>query len=178
MVESAFIGGGCFWCLEAVYRNVTGVDNVISGYAGGNFENPTYDDVCSGITEHAEVVQVNFDNEKISFEIILDIFWKIHDPTTLNRQGADTGTQYRSIILYSDEKQHDIALDSKDKIEKSQLYKNKIVTEIKPFLKFYKAEANHQNYYNLNRGFNSYCMAVIDPKIKKFFTEFSYLVKK
>jgi peptide-methionine (S)-S-oxide reductase len=165
MKEVATLGGGCFWCLEAVYQLVEGVESVVSGYAGGSVENPTYKQVCSGLTGHAEVVQVIFENSKISYKDILNVFWQIHDPTTLNRQGADEGTQYRSIILYHSEQQKQEAEISLQNEQKN--WSSPIVTEIKPLDKFYPAEEYHQNYYNKNPN-ASYCYFVIRPKVEKW----------
>ncbi|GIX42356.1 MAG: peptide methionine sulfoxide reductase MsrA [Leptospiraceae bacterium] len=162
--ELATLGGGCFWCLDAIYRNIPGIINVICGYAGGHKKNPTYQEVCTGNTGHAEVVQITYDPSIISYKEILEIFWKIHDPTTLNRQGADIGTQYRSIILYHDEKQKEIAQQSK--LEHQKFFKNPIVTEIVPLKEFYPAEEYHQNFYNKNPNY-PYCVYVIEPKLQK-----------
>jgi peptide-methionine (S)-S-oxide reductase len=160
----ATLGGGCFWCLEAVYERIEGVNSVISGYAGGTTVDPTYEEVCSGRTGHAEVVRIEYDPERISYEEILDIFWKAHDPTTLNRQGADTGTQYRSIILYHDEMQKRAAEKSIKKA--GPLFDGPIVTELRPIERFYPAEEYHQDYFDRNR-LAGYCMIVIQPKLKK-----------
>jgi peptide-methionine (S)-S-oxide reductase len=157
-------GGGCFWCLEAVYDRIEGVVSVTSGYAGGTVKNPTYEQVCTGTTGHAEVVQVAYDPAKTSYEDLLDIFWKAHDPTTLNRQGADVGTQYRSIILYHDEAQKAAAQRSLTKAQAG--FKDRIVTEIAPLGVFWKAEDYHQDYYNANKS-AGYCRVVISPKLKK-----------
>jgi peptide-methionine (S)-S-oxide reductase len=169
--ETATLGGGCFWCVEAVFQDVNGVQQVVSGYAGGTVDNPTYQQVCSGTTGHAEVVQITFDPAIISFADILYIFWRIHDPTTLNRQGADVGTQYRSAIFYHNDEQKAIAEKSKQKADTSGLWPNAIVTEILPLTHFYEAEGYHQNYYRLNPN-QPYCRMVIDPKLKKFKKEF------
>jgi peptide-methionine (S)-S-oxide reductase len=169
--ETATLGGGCFWCVEAIYQDVKGVQQVVSGYAAGTVENPTYQQVCTGTTGHAEVVQITFDPEVISYEDILYIFWRTHDPTTLNRQGADVGTQYRSIILYHNEEQQTLAEKSKQETDASGLWPNPIVTEIVPVTTFYEAEGYHQNYYRDNPH-QPYCMMVIDPKVKKFRKEF------
>ena len=166
-LETTTLGGGCFWCVEAIYQDVIGVEAVVSGYAGGATENPTYQQICTGTTDHAEVVQITFDPETISLEEILYIFWRTHDPTTLNRQGADAGTQYRSIILYHSEEQKAIAEKSKLETDASGLWSNPIVTEISPLTVFYNGEGYHQNYYNSNPN-QPYCMAVIDPKVRKF----------
>ena len=160
----ATLGGGCFWCLEAVYEHIEGVRAVISGYAGGTTIDPSYEEVCSGRTGHAEVVRVEYDPDRISYEEILDIFFKAHDPTTFNRQGADTGTQYRSIILYQDEVQKVAAEKSIKKA--GSLFDDPVVTEIKPLERFYPAEEYHQDYFDRNRH-AGYCMIVIQPKLKK-----------
>jgi len=170
-LEKATLGGGCFWCVEAIYQDVKGVKEVVSGYAGGEVQNPTYQAVCSGRTGHAEVIQLRFDPDVISFEDILYIFWRVHDPTTLNRQGADVGTQYRSVVLYHSEEQKAIAEKSKQETDALGLWPNPIVTEISPAGQFYRAEAYHQNYYRDNPN-QPYCRVVIDPKVKKFRKEF------
>ncbi|MBN1218263.1 MAG: peptide-methionine (S)-S-oxide reductase MsrA [Anaerolineae bacterium] len=175
-LETATLGGGCFWCVEAIYQDVQGVQQVVSGYAGGAVENPTYQQVCTGTTGHAEVVQITFDPESISYEDILYIFWRTHDPTTLNRQGADVGPQYRSIILYHTQEQKAIAEKSKREIDASNLWPQPIVTEIAPFTDFYKAETYHQNYYRHN-PYQPYCIAVIDPKVRKFKKQFQDKLK-
>jgi peptide-methionine (S)-S-oxide reductase len=162
--ETATFGGGCFWCMEAIYVRLPGVVSVTSGFAGGHTENPTYHEVCEGNTGHAEVTQIVFDPAKISFEQLLNVFWQAHDPTTLNRQGADEGTQYRSIILYHDEKQKLIA--EKSKLAVQEDFHDPIVTEIVPFKKFYKAEDYHQGYYDGNTNVG-YCRFVIAPKLEK-----------
>ena len=162
--ELATYGGGCFWCVEAIFQRLEGVKSVASGYAGGKRDNPTYEEVCAGTTGHAEVIQIEFDPTKISFEDLLDVFWQAHDPTTLNRQGADVGTQYRSIILYHNDRQKEAAEKAK-KAAASQ-FKNPIVTEIVPLTKFYKAERYHQNYFNNNPS-APYCNYVIRPKLDK-----------
>ena len=165
--ESATLGGGCFWCLEAIYQNVNGVSLVVSGYAGGSVDNPSYQAVCSGTTGHAEVMQITFDPDVISYDNILYIFWRMHDPTTPNRQGADVGTQYRSIIFYHDETQQEIAEHSRKQADASDLWDNAIVTEVVPLTRFYPAEDYHQNYYR-NNPRQPYCTMVIDPKVDKF----------
>jgi peptide-methionine (S)-S-oxide reductase len=165
-LEMTTLGGGCFWCVEAVYQELQGVQSAVSGYAGGAVENPTYYQVCNGTTGHAEVVQITFDPKTITFEDILYVFWRTHDPTTLNRQGYDVGTQYRSIILYHSEQQRAIAEKSKRDTDASGLWRNLIVTEISPFTTFYKAEDYHQNFYRDN-PYQPYCLAIIDPKITK-----------
>ncbi len=162
--ETATFGGGCFWCLEAVLQRIEGVLSVTSGYAGGTVSNPSYEQVCTGQTGHAEVVQVDFDPEMISYEELLDVFWQAHDPTTPNRQGADVGPQYRSIILTADETQRRIAEASKEKAQ--QNWRSPIVTEIRPLETFWKAEDYHQNYYNTHTS-AGYCRVVISPKLRK-----------
>ena len=163
--EQATLGGGCFWCVEAVYLRVPGVVSVVSGYAGGDMVNPTYEQVCSGRTGHAEVVQVEFDPEVVSYSEILEAFWESHDPTTKDRQGHDVGTQYRSIILYDDEEQQQVILTSVDVAQGA--FRQPIVTEIAPLRTFYPAEDHHKDYYARN-GDALYCRAVIAPKIEKF----------
>jgi peptide-methionine (S)-S-oxide reductase len=162
--EIADLGGGCFWCMEAVFERLPGVISVTSGFAGGNTENPTYRDVCSETTGHAEVTEIEFDPAKISYDQLLNVFWQAHDPTTLNRQGADEGTSYRSIILYRDKKQQLLA--EKSKLEAQKDFHNPIVTEIVPLKKFYKAEDYHQQYYD-NNSSQGYCQVVIAPKLEK-----------
>lgn len=164
--EVITLGGGCFWCVEAVYQELKGVESVVSGYAGGSVAHPTYQQVCSGNTGHAEVVQITFDPQIIPLEDILYVFWRTHDPTTLNRQGYDVGTQYRSIILYETEQQRLIAEKSKRETDASHLWPNPIVTEISPATTFYVAENYHQNYYRDN-PYQPYCRAIIDPKMQK-----------
>lgn len=162
--ETATFGGGCFWCMDAVYERVPGVLSVTSGFAGGHTANPTYHEVCSGETGHAEVTQIVFDPAKVSYAKLLEIFWQAHDPTTPNRQGADEGTQYRSIILYHDAKQKLIA--EKSKLAAQENFHDAIVTEIVPFTKFYPAEDYHQGYYDANPD-AGYCRVVIAPKLEK-----------
>ena len=162
--EVATLGGGCFWCLEAVYERIDGVKSVVSGYAGGTSPNPTYTQVTTGTTGHAEVVQVEYDPAAISYEEVLELFWKAHDPTTLNRQGADVGTQYRSIILYQDEAQRRVA--ERSVAEAGKHFGEPIVTEIKPLATFYPAEEYHQDYYEKN-PYAGYCTFVIRPKLQK-----------
>jgi peptide-methionine (S)-S-oxide reductase len=164
--EKATLGGGCFWCIEAVYQRLPGVVSVTSGYAGGSLANPTYEQVCSGSTGHAEVVQIEFDPAKISYTQILELFWQAHDPTTLNRQGNDEGTQYRSVIFYHSPGQKVVAEESRRKAQ-SKL-SDPIVTEIQPITAFYKAENYHQQYYQ-NNAHQPYCRFVIKPKLDKIF---------
>ncbi|MDX1951614.1 MAG: peptide-methionine (S)-S-oxide reductase MsrA [Verrucomicrobiota bacterium] len=163
--EVITLGAGCFWCIEAVYQQIPGVLSVTSGYMGGKTKNPTYEAVCSGTTGHAEVAQVVFDTKKTSLDNILGVFWELHDPTTLNRQGADVGTQYRSAIFYHSEEQKKIA--EKSKAAAGKKFEDPIVTEITKASEFYKAEDYHQNYYRLNKNKNGYCRAVISPKLRK-----------
>ncbi|HCR18559.1 MAG TPA: peptide-methionine (S)-S-oxide reductase [Candidatus Latescibacteria bacterium] len=171
MKALATFGGGCFWCVEAIYQDLKGVHSVLSGYTGGASENPSYQDVCSGTTGHAEVVQIGFDPEVISYGELLKIFWRTHDPTTLNQQGADKGTQYRSVIYYHNEDQKEVARKSLSETDQSDLWDNPIVTEISPMGAFFEAEDYHQNYYKQN-GNQPYCRMVIDPKMAKFREEF------
>lgn len=166
-LETATFGSGCFWCTEAIFLNVDGVYNVASGYAGGRVKNPTYREVCSGLTGHAEVIQFNYDPKVVSYDELLEIFWKTHDPTTLNRQGNDVGTQYRSVVFYHNDEQKKAAEYYKQKLEENKVFDDPIVTEISEFPGFYKAEDYHQNYYNLNSS-EPYCSYVITPKLDKF----------
>jgi peptide-methionine (S)-S-oxide reductase len=175
--ETITFGSGCFWCTEAIFQQLTGVISATSGYSGGKTENPTYKDVCSGNTGHAEVVQVVFDPSKVTIPELLEVFWKTHDPTTLNKQGADVGTQYRSAIFYHTPEQKKIAEEYKKKLDASGAYDKPIVTEIAPFTKFYKAENYHMNYYN-QHGSEPYCQFVIQPKIDKFKKVFGDKIKK
>ena len=165
--EMATLGGGCFWCLEAVYLEVNGIIEVVSGYTGGSTLEPSYEDICTGNTGHAEVVQLKFDLNEIGFEDILNIFFSIHDPTTLNRQGNDVGTQYRSVIFYHNENQMEVSLNTIKKLTEDELWSEPIVTDIKKLGIFYRAEDYHQNYYQMNPN-NSYCQFVISPKLAKF----------
>lgn len=168
-MKKLLLGGGCFWCVEAVFSNVKGVSKAISGYAGGKRKNPSYEQVCSGATGHAEVVEIHYDDELITMDELLDIFWEIHDPTTLNRQGADAGTQYRSVVYYSDAQEKEKILNSIKKI--SEKFEDEVVTEVSELPEFYPAEDYHQNYFaqNPNQG---YCRVVIAPKLQKFMTHF------
>ncbi|MFN8155181.1 MAG: peptide-methionine (S)-S-oxide reductase MsrA [Bacteroidia bacterium] len=174
--DTATFGGGCFWCIEAIFQQMNGVIAVASGYSGGQREHPTYEQVCSGTTGHAEVVQVIYDPSKVSYPELLEVFWGVHDPTTLNRQGADVGTQYRSVIFYHNEMQHQLAEEYKQKLDKSGAFNDPIVTEISPAKPFYKAEKYHQNYYNKNGG-QPYCSIVIRPKVEKFKKVFANKLK-
>lgn len=163
----ATFGGGCFWCVEAVFQELDGVSDVSSGYMGGHVHNPTYAAVCNGTTGHAEVVQITYDPEKVSFEKLLEVFYATHDPTTLNRQGKDVGTQYRSAVFYHDDKQKQIATEIKKKLNDSGAYRRPIVTEVSEASRYYPAEDYHQDYFALNPK-QGYCRAVIRPKMKKF----------
>ena len=163
-LEKATFAAGCFWCVEAVFQRLKGVKSVVSGYTGGTKLNPTYEEVCSGLTGHVEAIQVTFDPKKITYEKLLDIFWQSHDPTQMNRQGADVGEEYRSVIFYHNEKQKKTAEKSKALVQKS--FDKPVVTEIKSFKTLYKAEDYHQNFYNRNK-INPYCIFVIRPKLKK-----------
>lgn len=173
-LEEATFGAGCFWCVEAIYQRVNGVVAVEAGYSGGDVKNPAYREVTSGRTGHAEVIRVTFDPEVISFEEMLEVFWHTHDPTTLNRQGADIGPQYRSVIFYHDEEQKRIAEESMEKTDHSGLWEDPIVTEISPLINYYKAEDYHQNYFNNNQN-AGYCSVVIAPKVQKFKRDFPHL---
>jgi len=175
-VEKATLGAGCFWCVEAIFQDIKGVLKVESGYTGGKVQNPSYEQVCSGTTGHAEAVQITFDPSIVTYEQILMVFFHVHDPTTLNRQGADVGSQYRSAIFYSSDEQKKTAEKVKDDITKSALWDDPIVTEITKAGDYYSAESYHQDYYN-NNSEKSYCSFVIAPKVKKFYTEFGYLLK-
>jgi len=176
-MEVATFGSGCFWCTEAIFLNVDGVTKVESGYSGGKVKNPTYKEVCSGLTGHAEVIQVEYDPAKISYDQLLEIFWKTHDPTTLNQQGADIGTQYRSVIFYHNDEQRQKAEYYKKRLEDEKAFDKPIVTEISPAAKFYKAEDYHQNYFNLNSN-APYCTYVIQPKLEKFKKAFHSVLKE
>jgi peptide-methionine (S)-S-oxide reductase len=175
-VAYATFGGGCFWCTEAIFSELKGVKSVESGYAGGTTKNPTYREVCTGNTGHAEVIHITYDPEEISYEELLDVFFATHDPTTLNRQGADVGTQYRSVIFYHDEAQKQKALDFIKSLEKEHIFDDKIVTEVVPFTNYYKAEDYHQDYFNNNKS-QGYCNAVINPKLIKFRKKFKEKLK-
>lgn len=176
-LETATFGAGCFWCVEAVFERVEGVESVVSGYSGGHVKNPAYREVTTGRTGHAEVAQVKFDPEVVSFEELLEIFWKTHDPTTLNRQGADVGTQYRSSIFYHNETQKSLAEKYKNELNAAGAFRDPIVTEIVPFEVFYVAEDYHQQYYDLNSR-QPYCQYVIAPKLEKLEKVFADKLKK
>lgn len=175
--EIATLAGGCFWCLEAVFNDLRGVEKVVSGYAGGSVPNPTYRAVCTGMTGHAEVVQITFDPQAVSFRELLEVFFTIHDPTTLNRQGADVGTQYRSAIFYHDDEQKKIAEELIKDLNVQQIWDKPIVTQVEKLDKFYMAEDYHQEYFAQN-PYQPYCMAVVAPKVSKFRKHFLELLKK
>lgn len=166
-LETIVLGGGCYWCVEAVYENLNGVQSVVSGFSGGKANNPSYYDVSSGKTGHAEVVQISYDKTVTNLDEIFKVFFTVHDPTTLNRQGADIGTQYRSVIFYKNEEQKQAAQSIINSLKKAKVYDSPIVTTLEPFTKFYKAEEYHQNYYQNNKN-QPYCQMVIQPKLEKF----------
>lgn len=176
MIKEATLGAGCFWCIEACYKEMKGVKEVYPGYAGGHVTNPTYEQVCEGNTGHAEVARVVFDDTEISFEQILEVFWFVHDPTQLNRQGNDIGTQYRSVVFYHDEEQKEITTNYKEKLTAEKVWDKPIVTEIVPLSNYYQAENYHHNYFELNPG-NMYCQSVVRPKVDKFKKVFSAKLK-
>lgn len=176
-LETITIGGGCYWCVEAVYENLNGVKSVVSGFSGGKVANPTYEEVCTGTTGHAEVVQITYDKNVTDLNEIFKVFFTVHDPTTLNRQGADVGTQYRSVIFYKNEEQKKAAQSIIAELNKAKVYDSPIVTKVEPFTKFYKAEDYHQNYYANNKS-QPYCKMVIQPKIEKFEKVFKDKLKK
>jgi len=173
-MQTAIVGGGCFWCVEAVFTRAKGVESAISGYAGGANPNPTYQQICTGTTGHAEVVKITFDEAIITYEDILDIFFEIHDPTTLNQQGGDRGTQYRSVVYYLDDEQQD-AVEAKI-VELQHFLSAPVVTEISPAPEFFEAEDYHQDYYSINPS-QGYCQAVVQPKVQKFMTKFKEKIK-
>jgi peptide-methionine (S)-S-oxide reductase len=175
-MEIATFGSGCFWCTEAIFQQLIGVESAISGYSGGNVKNPTYNEVCSGKTGHAEVIQVKYNPEIITYTELLEVFWQTHDPTTLNRQGADVGTQYRSVIFYHNNDQKKLAETLKRKLDEAKIYNDPIVTEITEFDTFYKAEEYHQEYYNNNKA-QPYCNFIITPKLDKFKKVFKEKIK-
>lgn len=176
-IDTATFGTGCFWCTEAIFEQLDGVVKVTSGYSGGQVDNPTYKQVCTGETGHAECVQIQYEPDKISYDELLEVFWQVHDPTTLNRQGADVGTQYRSAIFYHTPEQKEKAEHYKAELDKSGAFKNPIVTEIAPATTFYTAEDYHQEYYENNKNSNPYCAVVIRPKLDKFQKVFASKLK-
>jgi peptide-methionine (S)-S-oxide reductase len=176
-LQKATFGGGCFWCTEAIFLGLQGVLSVTSGYSGGKVKNPGYKEVCSGLTGHAEVIQITYDPSVVSYEQLLEVFWNTHDPTTLNKQGADEGTQYRSVVFYEDEEQKNTAEHYKQQLESSGIFKKPIVTEISPLINFYPAENYHQNYFALNEN-QGYCQFVIRPKVEKFRKQYAEKLRK
>lgn len=176
--DTAIFGAGCFWCVEAVFQQLIGVDTVISGYAGGSIKNPTYREVCSGLTGHAEVCELIYHPDQISYRELCEVFFQMHDPTQLNRQGNDVGTQYRSAIFYKTDAERDTALAVKKELDDSGILPSKVVTEISPLQIFYPAEDYHQNYFNLNKESNPYCTYVIVPKLEKFKKTFHDKLKR
>ena len=176
MTQTAVLGGGCFWCVEAAFNQLQGVESVISGYMGGHVKNPSYEQVCSGKTGHVEVAEITFDPEVISYEDLLEVFFTVHDPTTLNRQGNDVGEQYRSVIFYGDEEQKQTAQKVIDELTKEHAFKDPIVTAVEPASTFYPAEDYHQNYLANNPG-QRYCMFVVSPKVKKIREKFASRLK-
>jgi len=176
-LETITVGGGCYWCVEAVYEDLNGVKSVVSGFSGGTVANPTYEEVCTGETGHAEVVQITYDKTITDINEIFKVFFTVHDPTTLNRQGADVGTQYRSVIFYKNDDQKKAAQSIIAELNKAKVYNSPIVTKVEPFKKFYKAEDYHQNYYANNKN-QPYCKMVIQPKIEKFEKVFKDKLKK
>ncbi|MEL1240549.1 peptide-methionine (S)-S-oxide reductase MsrA [Flavobacterium flavipallidum] len=176
-LESITLGGGCYWCIEAIFENLEGVKTVVSGFSGGTTKNPSYEEVCTGKTGHAEVVKITYEKSKTNLDEILKVFFTVHDPTTLNRQGADVGTQYRSAIFYSNESQRKTALEIINELNKNKVYNNPIVTKVEPFKNFYEAEEYHQDYYEYNQN-KPYCRLVIQPKLEKFEKVFKDRLKK
>jgi peptide-methionine (S)-S-oxide reductase len=177
-IEIATLANGCFWCTEAIFKRLNGVESVMSGYIGGERKNPSYEQVSTGTTGHAEAIQIQFDSNVISFETVLDVFFATHNPTELNRQGNDIGSQYRSAIFYNNDKQRETAEAKIQQITDSGKYTDPIVTELTPYSVFYPAEEHHKDYYDQNRNINMYCKVVIDPKIHKLLTQFSDEVKE
>jgi peptide-methionine (S)-S-oxide reductase len=175
--ETATFGTGCFWCTEAIFQQVEGVIKVTSGYSGGRVVNPSYKEVCTGTTGHAECLNIEYDPAKVTFDELLEMFWQVHDPTTINRQGNDIGTQYRSVVFYHNKEQKAAVEKYKAALDKSGAWDNPIVTGLEPFVKFYPAEDYHQNYYNSNKG-EGYCQFVIRPKVEKFEKVFKSKLKK
>lgn len=176
MEKEATLGAGCFWCIEACYKEMKGVIDVFPGYSGGQIENPTYKNVCDGTTGHAEVARIVYDDSLISFGELLEVFWFVHDPTQLNRQGNDIGTQYRSAVFYHDEEQKRVAEEYKNRLNKEHVWEDPIVTEISPLINFYKAEEYHKNYFERNPE-NMYCQSVVRPKVDKFKKVFASKLK-
>lgn len=175
-MDTITLGAGCFWCVEAIFQGIKGVESVVSGYSGGSIKNPSYKEICTGKTGHAEVCQLTYDPEIVSLAKILEVFWQTHDPTTLNRQGGDVGTQYRSAIFYHTEAQKEIAADIFNKLDDAGAFTNPIVTEVSEIANFYPTEDYHQDYFDVN-GEQPYCSAVISPKVEKFKKTFSEILK-
>ena len=175
-IETITLGGGCFWCIEAAFQDIRGVESIASGYAGGTTKNPNYQEICTGTTNHAEVVQVAFDNDEIDVRTIMGVFFALHDPTTLNRQGADIGTQYRSVIFYHSDDQRKAAETMIKQLEADEVWDNPVVTEVRQVPVFYPAESYHQDYYQKNSA-QPYCQAVISPKLSKLRAQYSALLK-
>ena len=176
-MDTITFGAGCFWCVEAIFSDLNGVEKVVSGYAGGSVKNPSYKEVCTGSTSHAEVCQILYNPEIITYQELLEVFWQVHDPTTLNRQGGDVGTQYRSAIFYHNQEQRKVAEEFKATLNQEKVYPDPIVTEITAFTNFYPAEDYHQDYFELN-GENPYCKSVVRPKVEKFRKVFNDKLKK
>lgn len=175
-MDTITLGAGCFWCVEAIFQDIKGVESVVSGYANGTIKNPAYKEVCTGRTGHAEVCQLTYNAAIVSLAKLLEVFWMVHDPTTLNRQGADVGTQYRSGIYFHNEKQKEVAINILNKLNAEKVFDSPIVTEIEPIKSFYSAEDYHQDYFN-NNGNQPYCRAVVRPKLDKFKKTFSEILK-
>jgi peptide-methionine (S)-S-oxide reductase len=167
-LDTATLGTGCFWCTEAIFQQLNGVVKVTSGYSGGQVDDPTYKQICTGTTGHAECLKIVYDTDIVSFDALLEVFWQVHDPTTLNRQGADVGTQYRSVVFYHNDEQRETAQKYMNELNKSGAFGNPIVTTLEPLTRFYPAEDYHQNYFNGNKNSNPYCSIVIKPKLEKF----------
>lgn len=170
-LKKIVLGGGCFWCLDPIYAQIKGVKQIVVGYAGGSVANPTYEQVCNGKTGHAEVVQITYDENEVSLERLLDVFFQVHDPTTLNRQGADVGTQYRSIILVNNEEEKEVVLRKMEEINKAKIWNSPLVTQVDLLDEFFPAEEYHQDYFGKN-PYTGYCQVVINPKLKKFKQKF------
>lgn len=175
-LKTATFGAGCFWCVEAVFLELQGVTDVQSGYSGGKIKNPSYKEVCAGVTGHAEVTRISYDPQLVSFDELLEVFWQVHDPTTLNRQGGDVGTQYRSVVFYHDDEQRQKAEHYMAELDKSGAWPNPIVTEISPLINYYPAEDYHQNYFALHPE-QAYCKMVVGPKVDKFRKAFRHKLK-
>lgn len=176
MIQEATFGAGCFWCIEACFKDIKGIISVTSGYSGGETDNPTYKEVCSGMTGHAEVARIVFNAEEVSFDELLELFWFVHDPTQLNRQGNDVGTQYRSVIFYHNDEQRAKSEEYKQRLTTEKVWDNPIVTEISPLTNYFPAEDYHNNYFELNPG-NAYCQAIVRPKVEKFRKVFANRMK-